>query len=144
MSTSQPTIAASFAPSNLESILPSILPTPAPRSLTSTPLATPLTLAASTSDATPRFAGLTSAEDIANRQRRANLRIALAARRSSLAGLTLRVALDDVKEVLVGVPRDLFESRQPASLSSLFLKNDRLRGTGLLLLLFATVHAMFL
>lgn len=85
----------------------------------------------------PQYAGLTSAEDLAARQDGANREAEARARRSSMAGLTLRTALEDVREAVVGVPADVYGQSGPLSLAALLAKNDRLRGLGLLLLLLA-------
>lgn len=77
----------------------------------------------------PRYSGLTSAVDIASRQDMANRQADAALRRSSMEGLTLRIALQDAREALVGVPVDLYAG---SSLADALLKNDRLRGLGVL------------
>lgn len=88
----------------------------------------------------PKYAGLTSAQELARRQAAADREFADRARRSSLAGLTIRTALEDVREVLVGVPADLFGASSSEGdggalpLAHLLAKNDRLRGLGLLCL----------
>lgn len=69
--------------------------------------------------------------DVATRQRRANAHAAQRQQRSSMRGLTLRTALEDIREVLVDLPRDYFAG---GSLVDLLVKNDRLRGLGLLAL----------
>lgn len=86
---------------------------------------------------------LQSTKGIAERQAAENARAEAAARRSGLEGLTIRVALEDVREVLWGIPHDLIHSPR-ASLSDLFLKNDRLRGLGLVLILLATLSFVIL
>lgn len=91
---------------------------------------------------TPQFAGLTSARDIARRQETANRAFDAAARRSSLRGLTLRTALEDMREVIVSVPAEL-RGDGPISLSTALLRSDRLRGLGLWLIVFALVHVAF-
>lgn len=80
----------------------------------------------------PRYSGLTSAEEIMARQRDSDSKMDASVRRSSMAGLTLRVAMQDVREVLVGIPHDLYEG--DASFPGVLVKNDRLRGLGVLLL----------
>lgn len=77
----------------------------------------------------PRYSGLTSAADVASRQDLANRQADAALRRSSMEGLTLRTALQDAREALVGVPADVYAG---ASLADALLKNDRLRGLGVL------------
>lgn len=77
----------------------------------------------------PRYSGLTSSVDIAARQAEANRVADAALRRSGMEGLTLRTAIQDAREALVGIPADLAAGR-PASLGDLLLKNDRLRGLG--------------
>lgn len=90
----------------------------------------------------PRYAGLTSAVDIARRQKAADEARAVRAKRSSLQGLTLRTALEDIREVLVGLPRDLYASAggpESLTLVDLLAKNDRLRGLGLLAAVLASI-----
>lgn len=89
----------------------------------------------------PKLAGLTSAEDMAARQARADRDFAAKAHRSSLAGLTLRTALQDMREVLVGIPHDVYSSPGSVSLWDLVTRNDRLRGLGLLVLTGALLAA---
>ena len=90
------------------------------------------TAAAARSTATPRYAGLTSAQELVARQRAADGLYDQRARRASLSGLTLRTALEDVREVLVELPIEAYSSG--GSLAGLLTKNDRLRGLGLALL----------
>lgn len=85
----------------------------------------------------PQYAGLTSAVSIATRQKAADEVRAVRSKRSSLQGLTLRTAFEDIREVLVGLPRDVYGSNEP--LVTLVRKNDRLRGLGLL----STALALF-
>lgn len=82
----------------------------------------------------PQYAGLTSAVDIASRQRLANVAEDRKLARSSMRGLTIRTALQDIREVLVGIPQDLRAGRT-MGLADLLLKNDRLRGVGLIMML---------
>lgn len=89
--------------------------------------------AAPASTAAPRYAGLTSAADIAARQRAADREREEAAERASLESLTPRVALHDVHDVLVGLVGDVLDRRVP--LGRALAKNNRLRGLGILLLL---------
>lgn len=89
--------------------------------------------------AQPRYAGLTSAVDIARRQKAADEARAVRAKRSSLQGLTLRTALEDIREVLVGLPRDLYAAPEGRTLADLLSKNDRLRGLGLLAAVLASI-----
>ncbi len=91
----------------------------------------------------PTVAGLTSAEDIAARQARADRAYAAKAQRSSLAGLTLRTAMQDIREVLLGIPKDVYSAggRRELSLWDLVTRNDRLRGLGLLALTGALLAA---
>jgi len=93
---------------------------------------------------TPTFAGLTSAQELVDRQAASDAAKAAAARRSSLAGLTLRTAWEDVTDVVVGIPSDLFGASGPLSLRDLLAKNDRLRGLGLLVLLLALLAVAIL
>ena len=88
----------------------------------------------------PQYAGLTTSEEIATRQARANERYDARIQRSSLAGLTLRTAWADMKEILVGFPEDLAAARTSKSLWDLLGKNDRLRGLGLVLIVFAVLR----
>ena len=81
------------------------------------------------------YAGLTSAQELAARQAEANRQAEEAAARSSMAGLTLRTAMEDVREAVVGLPADLFGQSGAVSLGDVLGKNDRLRGLGILVLL---------
>ena len=83
----------------------------------------------------PEYAGLTSAEQIASRQEQAEAVFEARTARSSLGGLTLRVALQDMREALVGVPADLFSSHGPLNAWDIFTRRDRLRGLGLWILI---------
>ncbi len=82
----------------------------------------------------PRYAGLTDAVDIATRQRLVNAREDARMSRSSMRGMTLRTVVEDIREVLVGIPEDLL-AHSHIGLSDLLLKNDRLRGIGILAVL---------
>ena len=90
------------------------------------------------------YAGLSSAQDLAARQAEANRHAEEEASRSSMAGLTLRTAMEDVREVVVGIPADLFGQSGPVSLADLVGKNDRLRGLGILALLGALLSIAIL
>ena len=84
----------------------------------------------------PKVAGLTTSAELTRRQLAINRAKAATAHRSSLAGLTLRVAMQDMREAVLGIPRDVARARNHrVSLGYIFLKNDRLRGIGLVLLL---------
>ena len=98
-----------------------------------TPTASPAAL--------PQYAGLTSAQELTERQRLVDADIDAAARRSSLAGLTLRTALRDVSDVVVGLPADLLSGGTEVPLS-VVTRGDRLRGLGLLLVAMAVVIAV--
>lgn len=102
-------------------------------SLLPLPGSSPIAADPAPTSAAPQYAGLTSAVDIAARQRAANLASEEAARRSGLEGLTPRVAMQDVHEALVGLVGDVLDRRVP--LAEACTKNDRLRGLGLVLLL---------
>jgi len=93
--------------------------------------------------ALPQYAGLTSAQELAARQRQADADAEESSRRSGLGGLTIRTALQDLREVVVGVPADLLEDRE-VPLADLLARNDRLRGLGLLLLLAAVLSVAIL
>lgn len=81
------------------------------------------------------YAGLTTPQEVASRQEQMNAEEDRRVARSSLEGLTLRTALEDVREVITGIPADLFgNSAEPLPLRDVLTKNDRLRGLGLLLL----------
>lgn len=73
----------------------------------------------------PQFAGLTTPSDIAAREEAHNRRADEAVRRSSVRALTLRMAMGDVRDALMGW--DLLE-------------RDRLRGIGLLLIATGLVY----
>ena len=87
------------------------------------------------------YAGLTTAKQVAARQALQNRRIDARRTRSSLAGLTLRTAWEDIREVAVGIPADLYGASGPLSLWDLAVKRDRLRGLGLLLIAVAVLTA---
>ncbi len=86
-----------------------------------------------------RFAGLTSAVDIADRQARTEALEDAIAHGSSLAGMTLRSVLMDIGEAMDGVPRDFVARGPRAPLRDVVLRKDRLRGIGLVLVLAAFV-----
>lgn len=90
----------------------------------------------------PRYAGLTTAVDIATRQRLANAIHERKMNRSSMRGLTLRTAFQDIREVLVGIPHD-YHGRKSMALSTLLFKNDRLRGIGLLAIIIGILALVF-
>ncbi len=90
------------------------------------------------------YAGLSSGQDLARRQAEADRLVDRAAARSSMAGLTLRTAMEDVQEVVVGIPADLFGQSGPLPLWDVLNKNDRLRGLGILALLGALLGAALL
>jgi hypothetical protein len=90
-----------------------------------------------------RYSGLTAATDVAEKQAAANRKADARAQRSSMAGLTLRVALEDMRAALVGIPADLYERRGRLSLRKL-LRGDRLRGAGLLLVVVALLALLLL
>ena len=83
------------------------------------------------------YAGLTTAQEVAAREAAQNRQAEARRTRSSLAGLTLRTAWEDVKEAVVGIPGDLYGASGPLSLWELTVKRDRLRGLGLLLIALA-------
>lgn len=74
------------------------------------------------------YAGLISTEDIMRRQRAADAERAARLARSSLAGLTLRTGLEDLRAAATGVPRDLVAGE---SLWTSLTTDDRLRGLGI-------------
>lgn len=83
--------------------------------------------------AMPQYAGLTSAQELAGRQAEADAQARARAARSSMSGLTIRTALEDLREVVVGIPADLFGQSGDLALRDLLARNDRLRGLGVLL-----------
>ena len=90
--------------------------------------------------AAPEYAGLTSAVDVARRQSAAAALADAALARSSMRGLTLRVALQDAREALVGIPADLFGGER--DLLRVLTRNDRLRGIGVLALALSVLYAV--
>lgn len=89
--------------------------------------------------ALPTFAGLTTSAELTRRQLELNRARAAAAHRSSLEGLTLRVAMQDIREAALGIPRDIARATGPVPLGTLLFTRDRLRGLGLLCLVLAIV-----
>lgn len=114
----------------------SALPTPT-STATPTPTPTPTATATATPTATPTFAGLTTSAELTRRQLAVNRAKAAAAHRSSLEGLTLRVAMQDIRDAVLGIPKDIARAaggaNEVVSLSDVFMKRDRLRGVGLVL-----------
>ena len=88
-----------------------------------------------------RIAGLTTAVDIADRRARHEALVDRTAHRSSLAGMTLRTVLEDLGEVIDGLPRDFSAEGPRVSFYQLLARNDRLRGLGLALLVVAFIMA---
>jgi hypothetical protein len=86
-----------------------------------------------------RYSGMTAATDVAALQAGHDRKADARAARSSLAGMTLRTAWEDMHEALVGIPADLYGSPGPVSLRDLFLKGDRVRGLGLWMAVLASL-----
>ena len=93
-----------------------------------------------TSTAAPQYAGLTSAVEVASRAAAADAADAADAARSSMRGLTLRVALQDAREALLGIPADLYAG--DGDLAAVLTRNDRLRGLGVLALALGALLAL--
>lgn len=92
----------------------------------------------------PRYAGLTSARQMAERQESANRRAEAIAAKASMEGLTLRTGIQDIRDVVLGIPHDLMNATCPQPLWTTCSKNNRLRGFGLLLLIAATTAVVVL
>lgn len=92
----------------------------------------------------PLYAGLTSARQMAERQESANRKESAIAARASMEGLTLRTGLQDIREVILGIPHDLMNATRPQALWTTCSKNNRLRGMGLLLLIAALASLVVL
>lgn len=90
----------------------------------------------------PTYAGLTTSKEVMRHRDSVNHAATARMLRSATEGLTLRVAMEDMRDVLVGVPRDVHSGK--ASLAELFGTGDRLRGLGLWLLTAAVCTIAFL
>lgn len=76
---------------------------------------------------------LATSKDLVNLQKRANELADRERYESSWEGLTIRRAVRDAMEALLGIPADLFGNTKPVPLAELLTKNNRLRGVGILL-----------
>lgn len=86
---------------------------------------------------------LATSEDIAKLQDDANKYVDKRYKESTWRGLTLRLAVKDVYEALTGIPEDIYQNSGKVSLKELVAKNNRLRGLGILFVLFAIVSTFF-
>lgn len=87
--------------------------------------------------------GLTTSADVAERQDAEERQADATSQRSSLAGLTLRTAGEDMYAALTGIPADLYERRGRVGLE-IFTREDRLRGLGLWLIVLSLLALLVL
>jgi hypothetical protein len=59
-------------------------------------------------------------------------------------GLTLRNAVRDMYEAISGIPADIYQNNGRIGLKKLLTKDNRLRGLGLLFILFAMASILFI
>ena len=76
---------------------------------------------------------LATSKDLVDMQKRATELAAKRKYESSWQGLTIRRAVEDAKEALLGIPADLFGNSKPLPLGEVLTKGDRLRGVGIIL-----------
>jgi hypothetical protein len=76
---------------------------------------------------------LVTSKDLVDMQKRATELAAKRKYESSWQGLTIRRAVADAREAMLGIPADLFGNSEPLPLGTLLTKGDRLRGVGILL-----------
>ena len=58
--------------------------------------------------------------------------------------MTIRNAVKDAYEALVGIPEDIYQNSGRISLKKLLVKNNRLRGLGVLLVVLSVVTMLFM
>lgn len=63
---------------------------------------------------------------------------------STWRGLTLRLAVSDMSEALTGIPADIYKNNGKVGVKELFMKNNRMRGLGLLFILISIVSILLI
>jgi hypothetical protein len=86
---------------------------------------------------------LATAKDIATLQKKVNDNARKMYEQATVRGLTLRNGVQDMYEALIGIPSDLYKNDMNVSIKTLFAKNNRLRGLGLLCILIAFAAFLF-
>jgi len=86
---------------------------------------------------------LATAKDIATLQKKVNDNAKKMYEQATVRGLTLRNGVQDMYEALTGIPADLYKNDMNVSVKTLLTKNNRLRGLGLLFILFALAAFLF-
>ncbi len=86
---------------------------------------------------------LATAKDIATLQDKVNKNAEERYKQSTVRGLTLRNGVEDIREALIGIWSDLYKNNMEANVN-IFTKNNRLRGLGLMFILFAITYFMFI
>ena len=87
---------------------------------------------------------LATARDVKTLQDKVNKNAEKMYAQSTVRGLTLRNGVEDMREALVGIWGDLYKNNMNVSVETLFTKNNRLRGLGILFILSAIVYFMFI
>jgi len=87
---------------------------------------------------------LATSEDVAKLQDQMNKLAEEDYKKSTVKGLTLRIAVQDMFEALTGIPSDIYSNSGQISLKELLVKNNRLRGIGLIIFLIAVVSMFFM
>ena len=85
---------------------------------------------------------LATSENIAKLQNDTNILMEKVYKESTWKGLTLRLAVRDAYEALTGIPEDIYQNSGKVSLKELLMKNNRLRGLGLLLVVISLVSIL--
>lgn len=76
---------------------------------------------------------LATSKDLMDMQKRATELAVKRKYESSWQGLTIRRAVEDAREAMLGIPADLFGNSKPLPLSEVLTKGNRLRGLGIIL-----------
>ena len=87
---------------------------------------------------------LATPADVAKLQNQANKLAEERYKDVTWRGLTLRNAVRDMYEAISGIPADIYQNNMPVSVKQLFTKDNRLRGLGLLFILFAMASILFI
>ena len=87
---------------------------------------------------------LVTSEDITKLQTDANEYAKKRYEDSTWKKMTIRNAVKDAYEALVGIPEDIYQNSGRISLKKLLVKNNRLRGLGVLLVVLSVVTMLFM
>jgi len=82
--------------------------------------------------------------DVAKLQNQANRLADERYKDATWKGLTLRNAVRDMYEAISGIPADIYQNNGRIGLKKLLTKDNRLRGLGLLFILFAIASILFI